>query len=52
MTKEQREKLIEKIMDENTDEVLFTEILKLDLFGLIREKLDEKSDDELLDIIL
>ncbi len=52
MTKEQREKLILKIIDENDDETLFKDILKLDLYEIIEAELEKKSDDELLNIIL
>lgn len=52
MTKEQREKLILKIIDDNDEETLFKEILNLDLYEIIGKELSKKSDDELLDIIL
>lgn len=52
MTKEQREKIISKILEENDEETLFKEILKLDLWGILESELEKKSDEELLDIIL
>jgi hypothetical protein len=52
MTKEQREKLILKIIDENDEETLFKDILNLDIYEIIERELDKKSDDELLNIIL
>lgn len=51
MTNEQREKIIDKILDENDDETLFN-LLKLDLQDILNEALNKKTDDELLDIIL
>ena len=51
MTAEQREKIIDKILDENDDETLF-HLLKLDLQDILNEALNKKTDDELLDIIL
>jgi hypothetical protein len=52
MTKEQREKLILKIIDENDEETLFKDILNLDIYEIIERELEKKSDDELLNIIL
>jgi hypothetical protein len=52
MTKEQREKLILKIIDDNDEETLFKEILNLDIYEIIEKELNKKSDDELLEIIL
>ena len=51
MTNDQREKIIDKILDENDDETLFN-LLKLDLQDILNEALNKKTDDELLDIIL
>jgi hypothetical protein len=51
MTTEQREKIIDKILDENDDETLFN-LLKLDLQDILVKSLESKTDDELLDIIL
>jgi len=52
MTKEQREKIILKIIDENDVETLIKDILKLDLHEIIEYELECMSDDELLAIIL
>jgi len=52
MTKEQRDKLILKILEDNDEETLFKEILNLDLYEIMENELNKKSDDELLDIIL
>jgi hypothetical protein len=52
MTKEQREKIILKIIEENDDETLFKEILGLDLYEIFENELQKKSDDELLSILL
>ncbi len=52
MTTEQRERLIDKILDEYSDETLFSEILKLDLHDIFIKELAKKTDAELLDIIL
>ncbi len=51
MTPEQREKIIEKILNENDNESLF-ELLKLDFDDIFNSALNKLDDNELLEIIL
>ena len=51
LTKEQREKIIEKILNDGNDEDLFQK-LNLDLYEIFNTELDKKTDDELLNFIL
>ena len=51
MNQELRQRLIDKILEENDDETLFN-LLKLDLQDIFIKALESKTDSELLEIIL
>lgn len=51
LTKEQKEKIIEKIINNYSDETLF-EKLNLDLYDIFNAELEKKSDLELVNFII
>lgn len=51
LTKEQKEKIIEKIINSYSDETLF-EKLNLDLYDIFNAELEKKSDLELVNFII